>query len=243
MLRKVTDSLSYRIQWARLGVYYLQKPVLRSMLLQGKRVPLSFPKAERETQEHEFGRIVFEDCYRLCEIPKPVRTVVDIGANIGLFALAARAHFPTCAIHCWEPNPSVYPYLDVHCASAGAILHKAAVGHSNGRVFLNSHENSLHTTTSTASDGDVLLESFSSITSRIGAIDVMKLDCEGAEWDLFRSEGWEKVRRVVMEYHLWAKADLTTVHLEDELGRLGFDQITVEPYGPSWGFAWATRTD
>lgn len=36
-----------------------------------------------------------------------------------------------------------------------------------------------------------------------GSADLMKLDCEGAEWEMFEDrESWSRVRFVTMEYHI-----------------------------------------
>jgi FkbM family methyltransferase len=40
-----------------------------------------------------------------------IRTVVDIGANVGQFAEAARQAFPRAALHCFEPLPDCFAQL------------------------------------------------------------------------------------------------------------------------------------
>jgi methylase of polypeptide subunit release factors len=39
------------------------------------------------------------------------RRVLDVGANVGWFALAARGHFPRAAIHAYEPNAAAVAFL------------------------------------------------------------------------------------------------------------------------------------
>jgi hypothetical protein len=136
MLSRIYSSLAYRAKWAGLGVYYAKSLHLKSVRIAGRRVRLSFPENERATQEWEFGKIVFEDCYRLAEISAPVETVLDIGANIGLFAIAARHHFPTATIHCYEPNALLEKHLSVHCSAIGAHYHIEAIGAKAGRIVL-----------------------------------------------------------------------------------------------------------
>jgi FkbM family methyltransferase len=243
VISRIGKSLSYRLVWANLGVYYIRRPRLDSIRIAGGRVPLSFPESERSTQEHELGRIFFDDCYRIASVERPVRTVLDIGANIGLFTLAARRQFPKAEIHCYEPNPSVLGHLRAHCASVGARLHESAVGKTNGVVSLDISGDSMHTVTNAAASGGVPLESFSSVIASVGAVDLLKLDCEGAEWDIFEcTDAWRAVRSLTMEYHLWAKAGSTTDSLRRQLSGLGFTQIEFEPSpnGP-WGFAFANR--
>jgi FkbM family methyltransferase len=58
-----------------------------------------------------------------------VRTVVDIGANIGQFALVARAAFPHATLHCFEPLPDCFQQLQKHLGKRpGVILHNVALG-------------------------------------------------------------------------------------------------------------------
>ena len=168
---------------------------------------------------------------------------MDIGANVGLFALAARRAFPDAAIYCYEPNPLVLDHLRSHCASVGARLNEAAVGKTTGAVSLERSINSLHTVTNLSAGGGVPLESFSSVVASIGDIDLLKLDCEGAEWDILECrDAWRSVRSLTMEYHLWAKPGSTPDSLRRQLSALGFSQIEFEPSlnGPC-GFAFANR--
>ncbi len=76
-----------------------------------------------------------------------------------------------------------------------------------------------------------------------GYVDLVKLDCEGAEWSIFQdTEAWKLVGRVTMEYHLWAKPDSTIKDLETELNRLGFRVEAISPSSnPAWGLVQAKR--
>jgi FkbM family methyltransferase len=62
---------------------------------------------------------------------RPVSTVVDVGANIGQFALLARRVFPEATIHSFEPMPDAAdrfqrslkraPHIHLHRTALGAI--------------------------------------------------------------------------------------------------------------------------
>src|SRR6516164_5480528 len=54
--------------------------------------------------------ILLDDEYGLGKLRSPVNTVVDIGANIGLFSLWARHQFPNAIIHAYEPNDAIWDY-------------------------------------------------------------------------------------------------------------------------------------
>jgi len=81
------------------------------------------------------------------------------------------------------------------------------------------------------------------VVASLGDIDLLKLDCEGAEWDIFEcKDAWRAVRALTMEYHLWAKPASTPDSLRWQLSGLGFSQIEFEPsQNGHWGFAFANR--
>jgi FkbM family methyltransferase len=61
------------------------------------------------------------------------RTVVDVGANVGQFALLARAAFPGAALHCFEPLPDWFAELERRLGAApGVTLHRMALGDRAG---------------------------------------------------------------------------------------------------------------
>lgn len=242
MLQRIISSLSYRAKWARLGVFYGRSLKLDHIKLDGRRISLNFPTTERPRQEHEFSKIVIDDCYRLGEV-QDARTILDIGSNIGLFALAARRRFPHATIHCYEPNPAVIPYLQSHCAQAKCQVFPVAVGLSEGQVSLRTgDEGTLFSTTIADSLGGIPQVSFASAVAKLGVVDLLKLDCEGAEWEIFEDLAtWKSVRCLAMEYHLWAKSGASAGTLRDALSRIGFSKIHIYDDGAQWGMAYAAR--
>ena len=56
-------------------------------------------------------------------------TILDIGANIGAFAIWAARRWPGSTIHCYEANPATFPYLQrntqanprIHCRHAAVF--------------------------------------------------------------------------------------------------------------------------
>jgi FkbM family methyltransferase len=241
MLKRVGSSLAYRLKWASLGVYYTRSLHLRDIRVGGRKVRLSIPEAERAVQEHEFGKIVFDDCYRLRDVNKPVRTILDIGANIGLFAIAARRFYPNAIIQCYEPNPNLERHLSAHCSAIGADYRMMAVGSVGGTVSLLSSGDSLYCTSEMG--GSIPQIGFDEAVAQLGIVDIVKLDCEGAEWDIFADpEPWARVRSLVMEYHLWARPGLTVEGLRNQLTQLGFSAVDIAPADdPRWGLAMALK--
>ena len=245
MLNRLRNSLAFRLKMARFGILYLRSGSfsVKSLRVAGNRVSPSFPPEEEAVLEHELGKILFEDCYRLGQIPDRVETVLDVGANVGLFSIAARI-FPCAVIHAYEPNCSLEPYLSSHCEPLSIQFYLSGVGVNSGRASLVLGENSLHSQLRPASIGDICLTAFNSAIDRLGGrVDVLKLDCEGAEWSLLEDEEpWKKVRHLTMEYHLWAKPNATANNLVKRLDELGFVSLRLEPSANgAWGLLQATR--
>lgn len=135
---------------------------------------------------------------------KPFGTVVDIGANIGVFTCwAARSSSKVIAV---EPELHNFKLLteNIHLNSANAELHRAAIGHASGTIELSLSGAGYHLTTHDFGGGKqtVPVLTLDELLSTVEQVDLLKMDCEGAEYDAFRAfTGWGKVHRIAMEYH------------------------------------------
>lgn len=72
-----------------------------------------------------------------CRLARNASAILDIGAHVGIYSLAAAALRPDLAIHAFEPNPHAYARLRVHKrvnAFDHIIEHATAVGHTGGKV-------------------------------------------------------------------------------------------------------------
>jgi hypothetical protein len=90
MLRRIASSLRYRAKWAKLGVFYARRPEADRIKVGGRNVRLVFPEAERSRQEHEFHKIILEDCYRLNDIPSAdtILAVISVIRSCGRWSRA-----------------------------------------------------------------------------------------------------------------------------------------------------------
>ncbi|HET6203009.1 MAG TPA: FkbM family methyltransferase [Planctomycetota bacterium] len=161
---------------------------------------------------HIFHRIFARDEYGLDEFgPGSLGTVIDIGAHAGFFALRVA---PLAArVLCYEPVPENYELL-VH--NVGRFPHvrphplAVAGRRGTGRLLLSSNPSS-HSMFPPGPDGRVggievacvaLADVFES--NGVARCDLLKLDCEGAEYDILFSlpgELWSRIERVRMEFH------------------------------------------
>lgn len=168
---------------------------------------------------HEFKEIFLENTYvsgfETSLTSKPI--IVDVGANAGFFTVFAASLFPKARIYSFEPVPENYQQLlrnkkrngqaDISCFPV------AVCGH-DGEIFLNFELEENFTTAATivsgkAVSGNGLTVSCVCLASifqknEIDTCELLKLDCEGAEFEILYncpSETIEKVHRVAMEVH------------------------------------------
>jgi FkbM family methyltransferase len=139
------------------------------------------------------------------------QTIVDAGANIGISALYFANKYPDAKVFAVEPEPSNYqalvknvaPYPNVtpiHCAlwkKDGEVSLRPGSEHPgpDGKWAFQVHE---------AGRIRVRAMTIQSLISamNIDSIDLLKMDIEGAEQEVFESSDWlDRVRVLVIELH------------------------------------------
>ena len=208
----------------------------------GTNVPISYPSENGVL--NDFMGCIIRDDYGLRRVLGQVRTIVDIGANVGFFALAARHLFPHAAIHAYEPNPRILPYLKRNVMAAGIQVFGEAVGRQDGRVRMVDWDDSNQARVRTAPEGEIDQVGLHRVIARIGSrIDLLKLDCEGAEWDMLASkECWSSIDHIRMEYHLDGNHSFN--ELAETLQSSGFHIVRHVPeqgYGTVWASTRGSR--
>ena len=227
---RILDSLSFRFKRFQLGLLGQTRGIFRPKI-GGKRIELRFPEDEKEVHLHEFHRIFIDDCYGLMAINQPIRTVLDIGANAGLFSLAARHRFRNATIHAYEPNSSALEQLKWNTSNYQVSTFGEAVGACTGTVSLIAGENSLHSVAKRLDHGAIPQIAFGDAIGRLGQrIDLLKLDCEGAEWEILEVDyDWSRVRFLTMEYHLWARPGSNLADIRNLIESRGFNIMSIYP--------------
>jgi FkbM family methyltransferase len=203
---------------------------------------ISIQSPEENGIRTAFLEILMDDCYGLLrQSIGDIKTMMDIGGNVGFFSLAARDAFPSAIIHCYEPNPRILLFLTSHAQSADFRVFSEAVGATSGLVGLSAHDDSVQVRTEVDATGSIPQVPFRTAIERIGGhCDLVKLDCEGAEWQILSDvEGWRNVDHLTMEYHLWD----TTYRHEDITGVLTNIGFKVRKQIPKsdFGIVWASR--
>jgi len=152
----------------------------------------------------DFIDIVLDDDYGLRGIRKAPRVIVDIGANVGHFCNYARDRFPDAQIQAYEPSPDNAALARANTEHPGTRIFEEGVAGEDGRADLCEHGLSNIVQTRASADGAIALVSFATVLARAGGhIDLLKVDCEGAEWDFMnRPDLFAHVDDIRMEYHL-----------------------------------------
>lgn len=156
-------------------------------------------------------RQIFMDGEYEIPIPFEPKIILDLGANIGLFALRMQEKFQHCRIIAVEPEIGNFKQLqkNTHKLKNIKTYNKAIWSHS-GELFIEMSTNlgewGASTTTSPSNQKieAITINNLFELES-IELIDVVKIDIEGAEEKVFENaEEWiSKTRIIIIELHDW----------------------------------------
>lgn len=164
----------------------------------------------------EFKEVFFSMVYgRHLGVVKRVDTILDIGANVGFFTTFAASQFPEARIFAYEPVPANFLQLQANISrnpGTKAELHNQAVAAQKGQFTMELNDASQFTTSASIVTGkggktiSVDCVGFDSVISELpgGRCDFLKMDCEGAEYDILFNSSPEilgKIGHIAMECH------------------------------------------
>ena len=176
--------------------------------------------------------------------------VIDVGAHIGLFALFASQYCKNGKIYCFEPVKENYDLLLdlslIHISEPISTFNCAVSNKSSKvKIFLRDDEasHSMYITNSNYVEvSSMTLDDFFKET-KIKKCDFLKLDCEGAEYDIIDSltpKNFEIIERIAIECHFANSKPLLIKNLTKILEMSSFDTKT-KPIFSDMGFIFATR--
>ena len=138
---------------------------------------------------------------------RPVRRVVDLGANIGCSCLFWSREYPDCTVEAFEPHATHLEMLRENLRRNGlegrVVVHPAAAGIRQGHMFLSDQGMSSRVSAEWR-PGDLsvpVVDFFEVVGDR--PIDLLKIDIEGSEYSLLADARFAKlpVRTLVLEWH------------------------------------------
>jgi len=148
-----------------------------------------------------------EDVYDAPITPAEVRTIVDLGANVGLATLAMATRHPRARFVCVEPNGETRALLVENLRRNGVQAQTFGVGIAGEatRFELDSGDFSGVDRLRGADDGSIEGITLDELLRRAGVdcVDLLKIDIEGAERDVFAGAArWApRVRWLIAELH------------------------------------------
>ncbi|WP_203336317.1 FkbM family methyltransferase [Nocardioides limicola] len=197
-----------------------------------------------------------EDTYRLGDLTAGLRPdfhVLDVGSQVGAFAVAIARHSPQAHVHAYEASPETAEWLQRNVAGndLGDRIHPHAVAisdHDGTLEFADLGAASVHNGITAPGDTATMVTvpcatMATAVALAGGRVEVVKMDAEGAEYDAVLSSPeaiWAPVQRVVMEYH--PVPGHSVEELVDFFARVGLDLVQHRPEGrPGLGLAWFSR--
>lgn len=187
------------------------------------------------------------------KVPKQCTRVLDLGANIGAFALWAADQCPDATIYSVEPFPTTYQRLREtigrNALENRVICERFAIGGIDGDVAFDASVGKRSYCRQIVADSEaadkvmVPCLTLETALNRLGLSDVdcIKMDIEGGEHALFAATSDETLRRAkrfTMEYHDAVKSRLIWKRFE----RAGFQRVAFTDNGWS-GLATYLRRD
>ncbi|UHG94046.1 FkbM family methyltransferase [Spirosoma oryzicola] len=158
----------------------------------------------------EYSELV--DLIRLNKIS--IRTVIDLGANIGLATIYLRENFPDATFICAEPDERNFESLQANLSGYGkTVLYQKAIWSTQKNIYLNrnfrdgkdwaiavsNNKSGSYAEVNTMTIDEIILH------NNLDEIDLIKIDIEGAEAELFKvseqNDFLDKVKVIAIEIH------------------------------------------
>jgi FkbM family methyltransferase len=196
-----------------------------------------------EQSRHAVSHIADINCAGI-----PIRVIVDVGANVGNYALDYRSAFPEARIVCLEPVSKTFALLQKAIEGRRIETHRLALGERRGRatIFLTPYltTNSLIRPDETDIRGteEVAIETLDSLAAAhdLRKIDILKIDVEGFDLAVLQGASelmrLRRVRFILIEvgFHPGDSRHVLFDDVRSLLMPLGFRLFGIYDQSPEW---------
>lgn len=179
--------------------------------------------------------------------PKKAKTIIDLGANVGIYALRIKQDNPECKIIALEPSPDTFEVLKRNITTNNCkniyLVNKAAASY-NGTLELRSvdqvsaitgkyidsikkeHRSWLKYLSIKSLTVDCITLSKLFEEYKIKNVDLLKMDIEGMEFEVLdgSKEVLKKIDRIVVEWHSHSNRENIISLLEKHDFKLAFEE-------------------
>lgn len=217
---------------------------------------------ERDTK-YIYDEIFISQIYYHPEMRIPKHPIImDVGSNIGIYAVWAHRRYQPKEIYGYEASPRTFPYLKanverlVDAETTKVHIFNRALARSSGET-ITLHQSPFVSGISTlldkskvrwvqqlsASDElityDVMTSTISAelAANRIPALDILKIDVEGYFMEVLRGidePDFERIRNIVVEIDYSAEAEVTPLDVEKMLTARGYHTDREEDTFYAW---------
>ncbi len=185
--------------------------------------------------------LLVENTYRVTKLDRPGE-ILDVGANIGLFAKWIHAHNPERRVHCFEPLRSNAAMVRRNCPAA--VVNQLGVGRERGTVEVGVDAHAVMASSVaqrwalTPIEFEVIPLDAYAEDRGLGEIALLKLDTEGMELDVL-----DGAPRVLAQTHQVAMETHGDERHRASLARLAAAglRINAEERRGAVGMIWASR--
>lgn len=164
------------------------------------------------------SEVVENDCYHLSDLHRSgyrIDVAVDVGAHMGFFGLMIHHFWPEARVIGFEPDPDLLTCAQANYRGDPSDLFNAAIRYdgrhtlyvrpdwTGGTMIYDPAVNHCDDIPKTYLPREIRTFRLEDVV-RHETIDLLKLDCEGSEYDILRSMASERaarIRRIVGEFH------------------------------------------
>lgn len=209
LINNLTDRFGF---WAGINLF-LNFKTRRLSKLRLPGIPSPIAMRHDDSDYMTFGGVFFYP-YSELDLFDPPKVIVDAGAHIGLFSVFLKSKFPEARIISVEPDPENYGLLEKNLSNYPDIKPiPAGLWREDTRLRISDKYNTGKwgmVTEEAPNHGAIKGLSMNTLMdeNELESIDLLKIDIEGSEWELFDAnyEKWLARTKVVMiEIHDWMR--------------------------------------